>query len=84
MTMTGTIPAKLLSGLEIRSGDTLQVLAVTDLDVVVAVRRGDPVPAHRAGQASTWLRSAKGSIRLAPGESVDDARLAHLRRKHGL
>lgn len=84
MTTTGTIPAKLLSGLEIHSGDTLQVLAVTDSDVVVAIHRSAPLPARRAGKASAWLRSAKGSVRLAPGESVDDARLAHLRRKHGL
>lgn len=84
MTTTGTIPARLLAGLGVHSGDTLQVLAVTDADVVVAVHRSDTRPAQRAGKASAWLRSAKGSVRLAPGESVDDARMAHLRRKHGL
>lgn len=84
MTTTGIIPAKLLSGLEIHSGDTLRVLAVTASDVVVALQRDDSGASRPAGRASAWLRSAKGSIRLAPGESVDDARMAHLRRKHGL
>lgn len=84
MTTTGTIPARLLAGLGVHSGDTLQVLAVTDADVVVAVRRSEARPAQRAGKASAWLRSAKGSVRLASGETVDDARMAHLRRKHGL
>lgn len=84
MTTTGTIPAKLLAGLGVHSGDTLQVLAVTDADVVVAVRRSEASLTRRPGKASAWLRSAKGSVRLAPGESVDDARMAHLRHKHGL
>lgn len=84
MTTIGTIPAKLLSGLEIHCGDTLQVLSVTESDVVVSLHRSDPGTVRRAGKASAWLRSAKGSVRLAAGESVDDARMAHLRRKHGL
>lgn len=84
MTTTETIPAKHLDGLDIQQGDTLHVLSVSDLDVVVEVRRRDVVRGRSEGKASAWLRTAKGSVRLPPGETVDEARTAHLREKHGL
>ena len=84
MTTTGTIPTKLLGGLKFQAGDTLQVLDVTDSDIVVAIRRSQPRPTRPTGKAGAWLRGAKGSVQLAAGVSVEDARLAHLRRKHGL
>ena len=36
------------------------------------------------GTASEWLRTAKGSVRAAAGESVDDARLAYYAAKYGV
>lgn len=35
------------------------------------------------GMASDWLRSARGSVSLAPGESVDDARMGFYAGKYG-
>ena len=36
------------------------------------------------GTASEWLRTAKGSVRAAAGESVDDARMAYYAAKYGV
>ena len=84
MTTTEKIPAKHLAQLDVQRGDSLHVLSVSDSDVVVEVRRRAAARNHSEGKASEWLRTAKGSVRLAPGETVDDARMAHLREKHGL
>lgn len=84
MTTTETIPAKHFDGLDIQQGDTLHVLAVSDSAVVVEVRRRDATNGRSAGKASAWLRTAKGSVQMLPGETVDAARTAHLREKHGL
>ncbi len=35
------------------------------------------------GRASDWLRSARGSVKLAAGESVDDARMGVYAGKYG-
>ena len=35
------------------------------------------------GSASDWLRSARGSVKLAAGESVDDARMGFYAGKYG-
>ena len=36
------------------------------------------------GKASEWLRTAKGSVRTAAGESADDARMAYYAAKYGV
>lgn len=36
------------------------------------------------GKASEWLRTAKGSVRAAAGESADDARMAYYAAKYGV
>jgi hypothetical protein len=41
-------------------------------------------PTIRQRSARDWARQAKGSVRLAPGESVDDARMAHYAAKYGV
>ena len=35
------------------------------------------------GRASDWLRSARGSVELAAGESADDARMGFYTGKYG-
>lgn len=82
MTFTQRIPAERLLGFDLRQGDTLQVVAV-DSDFVVEVRRADE-PAPAKGNASEWLRSARGSVKLAAGETPDDARMAHYGAKYGI
>ena len=36
------------------------------------------------GTASEWLRTAKGSVRAADGESVDNVRMAYYMAKYGV
>jgi len=81
MTITKTIPAERLSGLDVHPGDTLHIVAVMDSGVVIQIRRDDEVRESTTGKASEWLRSAKGSARLAAGESADDARMDFYARK---
>ena len=45
---------------------------------------GDAEPmAARTGAVSEWVKQARGSVRLAPGESVGEARLAYYAEKYG-
>lgn len=39
---------------------------------------------QKTGKASEWLRTAKGSVRVAAGESTDDARMAYYAAKYGV
>ena len=50
---------------------------------LVAVPGDIAAPSTRT-KAREWARSARGSVRLAPGESADDARMAHYSAKHGV
>ena len=43
-----------------------------------------PAVARGQGKASEWLRTARGSVRAAAGESADDARMAYYATKYGL
>lgn len=83
MIFTQRIPAERLLGLDVHQGDTLHVLAVLDSSFVVQVNRADESPAT-TGKASEWLKSARGSVNLAPDETVDDARMDYYTTKYGL
>ncbi len=82
MTFTQRIPAERLMGFDLQQGDTLQVMAV-DSDFVVEVRRAEN-PAAARGNASEWLQSARGSVKLAAGETPDDARMGYYGTKYGI
>jgi hypothetical protein len=43
-----------------------------------------PLTGRRSGKAGAWLRTAKGSVRAAVGESANDMRLAYYAAKYGL
>jgi hypothetical protein len=43
-----------------------------------------PVVERGKGKASEWLRAAKGAVRVAAGESADDARMSYYAAKYGL
>lgn len=83
MTFTQRIPAERLLGLDVHQGDTLHVLAVLDSSFVVQVNRADEAPAL-TGKASEWLKSARGSVNLAPDATMDDARMDYYTTKYGL
>ena len=82
--MTTTIPKKSLSGLGLREGDTLHVLAAQEADYLVRVEHaGEKAPTtSRADAVSEWLRTSTGIVRLAPGETEDDVRMAYYRQKY--
>lgn len=82
MTFTQRIPAERLLGFDLREGDTLQVVAVNS-DFVVEVRRAEE-PAGATGKASEWLKSARGSVKLASGETLDDVRMGYYGSKYGI
>jgi hypothetical protein len=84
MTVTKSIPADRLRGLEIGPGDTLRVLEMRDENVLVEIRRADSAPPSVPLQAREWLRTARGSVRLGPNESHDDARMAYYAKKYRL
>ena len=83
MTFTRSIPADRFLDLDVQEGDTLQVIALRGSTFVVRVSRIEN-SASVPGKASEWLRTAKGSVRLNAGETVDDARRQYYAMKYGL
>lgn len=84
MTITKTIPAERLIGLDVQPGDTLRVVAATDAGILIQISRDDAVREPATGAVGAWVSSAKGSVHLPAGESVDDARMDYYAKKYGL
>jgi hypothetical protein len=84
MTTITTIPTGCLGGLDVRQGDTLRILASRGNELVVELRRDTASEPRSSGIISQWLRSARGSVRLEPGESADDVRMDYYSTKFGL
>jgi len=84
MTITKTVPATQLTSLDLKQGDMLHVLSAMDAAFIIQINREEDEPAARRGKASDWLRNARGSVRLQPGETADDARMAFYTEKYGL
>ena len=84
MTMIKTIPAETLSGLDVHAGDTLHILALTDAAFLIQINRTEAENMTASGKASEWVRSARGSVRLAADETVDDVRMDYYANKYGL
>ncbi len=79
--MTATIPIKALGTLNVHKGDTLLVLDVVDDSLLLTVNHNASI--SRKGQARAWLKSARGIVELAPGESPDDLRIEYYAKKYG-
>ena len=84
MTITKAIPAEQWRGLDVHQGDSLHVIAVTESEFLVEITRPVDRAETVAGKAGEWLRSARGSVRMAAGISADDARMDFYATKHGL
>ena len=84
MTFTRRIPADRLLDFDAREGDTLHVVAVSGSSFVVQVSRAEDASTSPRRKASEWLRTARGSVRLQAGETVDDARLDYYSTKYGI
>ena len=71
-----------MDGLGLHVGDTLHVLEVEDGSILLRISHDDH--GASAGSASEWLKSAKGSVHLADGESPDTLRLEYYDAKYGI
>ncbi len=61
--------------------DGLDLLLQAHLD---AGPRGPLMPIRKRGSAGAWARRFAGIARSAPGETIDDARTDHYRKKYGV
>jgi hypothetical protein len=84
MTTIKSIPIERLSGLDVHEGDTLHILALKEAAFLIRISRMDAIQKTAPGKASDWVRSAKGSVRLAANETADDVRMDYYAAKHGL
>ncbi len=84
MTFTRRIPADRFLDLDVREGDTLHMIALRGSSFLVRVSRTENTLLPERGKPSEWLRTAKGSVRLNAGETVDDARMDYYATKYGL
>ena len=84
MTITKTIPSTQLASLGLKQGDTLHVLSALDAAFIIQISRDEGVSSAPHRKATEWLESARGSVRLQPGESAEDARMAFYTKKYGL
>ncbi|MFN0075935.1 MAG: hypothetical protein ACKVY0_05625 [Prosthecobacter sp.] len=84
MTMTKTIPAERLQGLDLHQGDTLHIVSLVDSAFLVEISRADDQSTPPRGKAGEWLLSARGSVKLSANETVDDARMSYYAGKYGL
>lgn len=79
------IPAEAFRDLDVHEGDTFKVVEVRDGTVLVEMRRDSASERQSKIQAvESWIRNSAGIVKLAPGETEDDVRMAHYRRKYGL
>lgn len=85
MSITKAIPAERWRGLDVHQGDSLHVIAVTESEFLVEISRPEEGRAETVtGKAGEWLRSARGSVRMAAGISADEARMDFYATKYGL
>ena len=84
MTLTKTLPARSVHSLGLHEGDTLHILTLTDEAAVVTISHPEPVPAPPRESAREWLKTARGSVQLMPGETVDDVRMGYYAEKYQL
>lgn len=84
MTTIKSIPAERLSGLDVHEGDTLHILALKEAAFLIQINRTETPEKPAPGKASEWVRSARGSVRLAANETADDVRMDYYAAKYGL
>jgi hypothetical protein len=85
MTTTKTVSATSLNALGLHEGDVLHVLGKLDSMFVVQISHTDaPESGTAPGSATAWLKSARGSIKLAEGETADKLRSAYYADKYQL
>ena len=83
MTTIKSIPAEMLRSLDVQEGDTLHILALTEAAFLIQISRTDTNHKTPAGKAGDWVRSARGTVRLAANETADDVRMGYYAAKYG-
>lgn len=85
MSVTRTIlSAAAVRELDLHAGDSVHVLTGSQGSLIVQVRRSSEHAGPRPEKAVQWAQQARGSVRLEPGQTADDARRAYYTEKHGL
>ena len=71
--------------LGLHEGDALVGFSINKGRIIFQVAVTNPSPARsKRGSAGAWARHARGSSRLAVGETHDEARMAYYREKFDL
>lgn len=85
MTTTQAIAVDAVRPLGLHAGDSLHVLEEKEGFFLMQILHATSVPkVAKRGSAGAWAREARGTARLAAGESRDDARMAYYREKFGV
>ncbi len=79
-----TLSAKSLQELSVRQGDTLRILSSEGDQFVIELHRVSPPSTDKSSSIRTWLQTAKGSVQLGPGETVDQLRQEFYSQKYEL
>jgi hypothetical protein len=84
MTITREIPAEQIEILGLHQGDSLRVVADTGGTFLVQIETAAEFPLQSVrGSAAAWARQYSGASKPDPGETTDDARISHFRKKYG-
>ncbi len=75
-----TLPGDRLQGLDIQAADTWRILSARENEFVIELYRASQCA--KSGGIAKWLVSAKGSVHLDTGETVDDVRDEHIAQKY--
>jgi hypothetical protein len=85
-TTTKEVSLDTVRPLGLHAGDSMRVLEEKEGSVVIQIMHSTkPLSTvKKRGSAGAWARAALGIARLDLGETVDDARMAYYRGKHGV
>ncbi len=73
-----TVPSDSLRGLDVQRGDVLRILSSEGDQVRIEIERAGQENAsvrrdgtHESSKVRQWLKTARGIVKLAPGETVE-------------
>jgi hypothetical protein len=85
MTITKEIPSEQVRGLDLHQGDSFRVVAELGSTLLIQIVKAAAGPAKaKRGRAGDWARKYAGAAQPSPGETTEDARMAHYQEKYGV
>lgn len=63
---------------------TPEMVAAAEEQLLTEEAVASRIPARKRGSAGAWARRFAGIAKLAPGETTDDARMDHYRKKYAV